>query len=294
LPYYIPEYKTTKYQAHPQNLLITDKRDDWWQKYSSLKGKKYEGLPQSLRIESLDEITSQPILNYLVAISDYFLQNKIDESTTRNQIYQSLLEKVYERGWAERNKATGDRGHPITQSISFADFQLVLEEVGLCAWHGDGRKVSEAEIIAHCENSSKKIKVLLSYFSENINSTQARITKLLTAFYFQVRGEDLASGDKTFEFTHKSFGEFLVAKRSRRAARLERKAITKALGRSMQEWYSRFRCSGIFSPGSENQVSRSTRANWTMAGNLLQANRIFASRGSTNGRVWWAIILSNE
>jgi uncharacterized protein YjbI with pentapeptide repeats len=218
LPYDISDYNTTKYQAHPQNLLTTDKRDDWWQKYGSLKGKKYEGLPQSLRIESLDEITSQPILNYLVAISDYFLKNKIDESTTRNQIYQSLLQKVYERGWADRNKSTGDRGHPITQEMSFADFQLVLEEVGLCAWHGDGRKVTEAEIIVHCENGSKKLKNLLPYFAENIqNSAQARITKLLTAFYFQPRGEDLASGDKTFEFTHKSFGEFLVAKRLVRA-----------------------------------------------------------------------------
>jgi uncharacterized protein YjbI with pentapeptide repeats len=217
LPYYLPKNKAKEYQARPQNLLEIDRRHDWWQKYGSLKGKKCEGLPKSLRIESLDEITSQPILNYLVAISDYFLQNKIDESTTRNQIYQSLLEKVHERGWAERNKSTSDRGHPITKSMSFADFQLVLEEVGLCAWHGDGRKVSEVEIITHCENSGKKIKGLLSYFSENLNSTQARITKLLTAFYFQPRGEDRASGDKTFEFTHKSFGEFLVAKRLVRA-----------------------------------------------------------------------------
>jgi uncharacterized protein YjbI with pentapeptide repeats len=217
LPYYLSEDQSKAYQAYPQDLLATDRRHDWWRKYGGLKGKKCEGLPKSLRIKSLDEITSQPILNYLVAISDYFLQNKINESTTRNQIYQSLLEKVYERGWADRNKANDDRGHPITKSMSFADFQLVLEEVGLCAWHGDGRKVSEAEIITHCENSGKKIKALLSYFSENIDSTQARITKLLTAFYFQARGEDLASGDKTFEFTHKSFGEFLVAKRLVRA-----------------------------------------------------------------------------
>lgn len=213
LPYYLPEGKIKEYQAHPEILLTIDRRHEWWKKYGRLKGKKCEGLPKSLRIESLDEITSQPILNYLVAISDYFLQNKIDESTTRNQIYQSLLQKVYERGWAERSKANGDFGHPITKVMSFADFQLVLEEIGLCAWHGDGRKVSEAEIITHCEKSGKKIKSLLSYFSENINSTQARITKLLTAFYFQARGEDRASGDKTFEFTHKSFGEFLVAKR---------------------------------------------------------------------------------
>jgi hypothetical protein len=45
------------------------------------------------------------------------------------------------------------------------------------------------------------------------SSGQARITKLFTAFHFQARG----SGDSTFEFTHKSFGEFLTAKRLVRA-----------------------------------------------------------------------------
>jgi uncharacterized protein YjbI with pentapeptide repeats len=217
LPYYLPQPKVEIYQSQPQDLLVQDRRDNWWQKYGYLKGKDFAGLPDSLRIVSLDEITSQPILNYLLAISDYFLQNQIDEATTRNQIYQSLLQKVYERGWAAQNKATGTPGHPITQTIPFADFQLVLEEVGLCAWHGDGRKVTEAAIINHC-NSSKKVQKLLPYFSENLqNSGKARITRLLTAFYFQARGEERGSGDKTFEFTHKSFGEFLTAKRLVRA-----------------------------------------------------------------------------
>jgi hypothetical protein len=35
---------------------------------------------------------------------------------------------------------------------------------------------------------------------------------LLTAFYFRQSGHD-HSGDKTFEFTHKSFGEYLTARR---------------------------------------------------------------------------------
>jgi Pentapeptide repeats (8 copies) len=213
LPYYLSEDTAKQYQSEPQDLLKKDCRNIWWQQYGRVKGQNYEELPNSLRRKNLDEITSQPILNYLVAISDSFLQNKIDEETTRNQIYQSLLQKVYERGWADRNKATGNLGHPITQSISFADFQLILEEVGLCAWHGDGRTVTEAAIVNHC-NSTKEVQHLLSYFSENLRSSgQARITKLFTAFHFQARG----SVDSTFEFTHKSFGEFLTAKRLVRA-----------------------------------------------------------------------------
>jgi uncharacterized protein YjbI with pentapeptide repeats len=209
LPYYLSESTAEQYQAEPQDLLEKDRRDTWWQKYGRLKDKQYAGLPESLRKNNLDEITSQPILNYLVAISDSFLQDRIDEATTRNQIYQSLLQKVHERGWAEGNKAIGNTGHRITQSISFADFQLILEEVGLCAWHGDGRKVTEAAIVDHC-NTNTEVKKLLPDFSENFkNSGRARITKLLTAFHFQALG----ASDATFEFTHKSFGEFLTAKR---------------------------------------------------------------------------------
>jgi hypothetical protein len=186
LPYYLPESEIKNYRAEPENLLGKDKRDDWWRKYGKVKKiQEYRGLPSNLKLDNLAEITAQPILNYLLAISEYFLDNRIDNNTTRNEIYKSLLEKVYDRGWAKKNKATGDSKHPNVKEILFSDFQLILEEVGLCAWHGDGRKVTESEISEHCRGN-KKINKLLSYFSEELqNSKKTRITKLFTAFYFQ-------------------------------------------------------------------------------------------------------------
>jgi hypothetical protein len=220
LPYYLPKQDAQQYHVQSPDLLTRDRRDEWWQKYGKLKGTGYTQLPDNLKLKSLDEITAQPILNYLLAISPYFLQNKIDADTSRNEIYQSLLEGVYQRGWAQPNKANNSSQHPSIQEISFADFQLILEEVGLCAWHGDGRKVTEGEIIKHCENSSRKVQSLLACFSEQMqNSKEAKITRLMTAFYFQERGERVSDGEKTFEFTHKSFGEFLTAKRLVRAIR---------------------------------------------------------------------------
>jgi uncharacterized protein YjbI with pentapeptide repeats len=218
LPYYLPPEEAGKYQESPKGLLEIDQRDNWWINYSQAKDQEYSKLPDSLNLPQLTEITAQPILNYLLAISPYFLENQIDQETTRNQIYQSLLEQVHQRGWAPKDKATNNSRHPNTQDISFADFQLVLEEVGLCTWHGDGRKTTESEIIAHCESSDPKVERLLSKFSEKMeNSEQTRVTRLLTAFYFQERGERSKAGDKAFEFTHKSFGEFLTAKRLVRA-----------------------------------------------------------------------------
>jgi uncharacterized protein YjbI with pentapeptide repeats len=218
LPYYLPPEEAGKYQESPKGLLEIDQRDNWWINYSQEKDQGYSKLPDSLNLPQLTEITAQPILNYLLAISPYFLENQIDQETTRNQIYQSLLEQVHQRDWAPTNNATKNSRHPNTQDISFADFQLVLEEVGLCTWHGDGRKATEGEIIAHCKKSDRKVENLLLKFSERMdNPEQTRVTRLLTAFYFQERGERSKTGDKAFEFTHKSFGEFLTAKRLVRA-----------------------------------------------------------------------------
>jgi uncharacterized protein YjbI with pentapeptide repeats len=217
LPYFISEDKRKQYQSGSEDVLRKDRRDDWWKKYGTLKNINYDKLPDNLRLERLEEITAQPILNYLLAISEYFLNDRIGADTTRNEIYQSLLERVYERGWEKSDKATGNSRHGSTREIkSFSDFQLILEEVGLCSWHGDGRKVTEREVIAHCdsENSSKKVKNLFSCFVEQLqHSQEAKITKLMTAFYFQELGERGNDGEKAFEFTHKSFGEFLTAKR---------------------------------------------------------------------------------
>jgi uncharacterized protein YjbI with pentapeptide repeats len=51
------------------------------------------------------------------------------------------------------------------------------------------------------------------------------VTRLLTAFYFRCSGSD-STGEETFEFTHKSFGEYLTAKRIVREVRLIQKKVT--------------------------------------------------------------------
>jgi hypothetical protein len=67
------------------------------------------------------------------------------------------------------------------------------------------------EIEEHCENNG--LKNLLKNFQDSFKSdSQGSITRLLTAFYFRESG-DLRDSEKTFEFTHKSFGEYLTARR---------------------------------------------------------------------------------
>ncbi|NEQ67883.1 MAG: pentapeptide repeat-containing protein, partial [Symploca sp. SIO2D2] len=204
LPYFVIEAKRKGY-IDKQKFLEQDQRQLWWQSYGKAKGRVYTGLPAELDRDNLLEITTQPLLNYLVALSIERDKLQFSEDTNLNQIYEDLLEAVYERGY-ENN-----RYHSVTEGIQKDDFTDILEEIALACWHGDGRTTTVGEIERHCDNSG--LRGILDRFQESFNEdSKASVTRLLTAFYFRESGGVRAS-EKTFEFTHKSFGEYLTAKR---------------------------------------------------------------------------------
>lgn len=190
----------------PQTLLHWDQRDEWWRKYGAVTQKGYMGIPKDLARPDLVEVTSQPLLNYLVALS--FSRGTIDFSrdVNLNQIYKDLLAAVHERSYAEAQ-------HPGVRDMALNDFVRVLEEIGLAAWKGDGRTTTVREIESHCKEGG--LVRLLDRFQEGATKGA---TRLLTAFYFRQHGYR-QDGDRTFEFTHKSFGEYLTACRLLRAVR---------------------------------------------------------------------------
>lgn len=185
----------------PQNLLEKDLRQVWWKNYGILTGNKYKKLPPELDRDDLVEITTQPLLNYLLALS--FCRGKLNfkDEVNLNEIYYDLIEAVYERGY-ERG-----RRHISTDGLNLKDFFLVLEEIGLAAWQGDGRTTTVSEIEKHCRDGG-----LSRQLDAFRNGAKSGITRLLAAFFFRQHGER-PKGDPTFVFTHKSFGEFLAARR---------------------------------------------------------------------------------
>ena len=214
LPYYIPQ-QTEEHKAEfthdgdeyrdPDKVLQKDLRQDWWANYGKLTGQEFTGLPKELSRDDLNEITAQPLLNYLVALS--FTRGKLDftKDINLNSIYEDLVAAVHERGY-EKN-----RQHTQIRHMKLEQFSRVLEEIGLAAWHTDSRSTTVREIEEHCNNSG--VGSLLEIFKEGAT---AGVTRLLAAFFFRQYGQS-ASGDPTFEFTHKSFGEYLTAKRIVRA-----------------------------------------------------------------------------
>jgi uncharacterized protein YjbI with pentapeptide repeats len=224
-PYFVP--RPPEHERHPVrdseeyhdpgNLLKADLRQEWWKNYGALTGKGFKGLPEELGREDLAEITAQPLLNYLVALS--FTRDKLDftKDINLNAIYADLVAAVHERGYEKH------RAYVPIRHMKLDEFSRVLEEIGLAAWHGDGRTTTVREIEEHCRASG--VGMFLDAFQEG---AKVGVTRLLAAFFFRQYGHR-ASGDPTFVFTHKSFGEYLTARRVVRAVErvirdLERRA----------------------------------------------------------------------
>ncbi|RNE88600.1 pentapeptide repeat-containing protein [Marichromatium sp. AB31] len=187
----------------PEGLLDTDQRDDWWRRYGQASGQAFESMPEELRGDDLADITRQPLLNYLVALSHRRGRVSFGAAMNLNLVYADLLSAVYERQYERRR-------HLAIAQINFQVFERLLEEIALSIWHGSGRTATDSEISERCRQSG--LGPLLEVFRQG---AEKGVTRLLTAFYF--RQANQLGGEKTFEFTHKSFGEYLTARRLVRA-----------------------------------------------------------------------------
>jgi hypothetical protein len=89
------------------------------------------------------------------------------------------------------------------------DYPLVFVIIVIAAWHGIGRTVSVSEIETAIKESDFTVKWEAFQKGED-----AGINNMLTAFYFH---QLVTPGEKRFEFTHKSFREYLTMQRIVRA-----------------------------------------------------------------------------
>lgn len=199
LPYFISDDEREEFDDS-EGLLIEDQRNNWWQKLAELKGLEFDSLPNELATEHLEPITTEPLLNYLVSLSYLRQDITFTEDTNLNQIYADLLDSVHER------KYTATGVHKSLNDMDKDNFIRILQEIALAVWHENGRTATVDQIKKQCEIAN-----IVSYFGEFSNDMKSGVTRLLMAFYFREFGNN--QGDKTFEFTHKSFGEYLTAKR---------------------------------------------------------------------------------
>jgi hypothetical protein len=182
-----------------QKLLARDQRSDWWRKYRDATGIDPESIPDEFLKGELGDVTRQPLLLYLVALSFARKKLTLRPGTNLNDVYADLVDAVWERGYEGRRFRW-------IQDLSKDQFIRVLEEIGLAAWHDERRTTTAKAIREHFESTA--LTRILDAFQQG---AEAGVTRLLAAFYFRQHGE--RDGEKTFEFTHKSFGEYLASRR---------------------------------------------------------------------------------
>lgn len=205
LPYYLTKEQRESY-IDTNDILAKDQRNEWWNLFFAFKGLSNNNLPLELRNDNMDKITTEPLLNYLVALSWKDNPKKFKKNTNINDVYNQLILGVYTRDWEPKRK---DKGHKGMGDLKLEDFIQILEEIAICAWQGgDARVTTERKIEKHIKDRGFE-----SLLEEYKASAKSGVSRLLTAFYFRKFGkENTENQDDTFEFTHKSFGEYLTAR----------------------------------------------------------------------------------
>ncbi|HYH66295.1 MAG TPA: pentapeptide repeat-containing protein, partial [Urbifossiella sp.] len=181
-------------------LLDTDQREAWWRQYADAKERVvWAGVYAEIKAnEALTAVTSQPLLNYLVA---FLLDNTPGRTLPagRFDLYRRLTHAVWERRW-------GVNRVPTAGPLEFEHFLELLEEVAIAAWHGGNiREIRVAAVKARLTPEQRT----------RLTAVEAEedqgLLRLMLAFFTRPRGG--VKGDEAYEFTHKSFAEFLVASR---------------------------------------------------------------------------------
>ncbi|HEX8154033.1 MAG TPA: NACHT domain-containing protein, partial [Thermoanaerobaculia bacterium] len=197
LPFLVDDPKA---YGDPEELGRLDQREEWWKRYGQLTGRGYGGLPAPLAGRELDELTAQPLLTYAVATAYAAGKLRLEGNVNQNSVYGDLLAAVYERRWASGQ-------HPAARTITtLAAFERVLQEIAAAAWSGNRRSTTVGDIRDRAKRCGHSIP--LSAFEA---AEEEGLTRFLTAFYFRYRSST-DEPQRTFEFTHKSFSEYLTAR----------------------------------------------------------------------------------
>lgn len=172
LPYYLSKEEQVNYEN--SGLFKKDLRDEWWKKYSQIKGMDYKGLPEQLKHDQYFEITREPLLLCLIALR--FVKNKEYIETNLSLLHKELFEHVYEKKWRSEG--------PKKEHFTLQEFFFILEKIALTIWQNEKKTISLSEIK---DLDINKIDVITSFYFRKIDSEK-------------------------YEFIHKTFSEYLTAK----------------------------------------------------------------------------------
>mmetsp|Transcript_27743 Transcript_27743/g.51640 ORF Transcript_27743/g.51640 Transcript_27743/m.51640 type:complete len:610 (-) Transcript_27743:905-2734(-) len=178
--------------------LWLDQRGDWWRKWASETAAHDELLPMTIRSHALAELSVEPLLLYIIASTKIYRQQGVSDAS-RYDVYEFILNKVTSN-WHNR------AGRQNVQFLSDPMLLDILELIASAAWR-DGGRVTTIERVKEFSEKEPKTAVGVSELVQEHD-----LAKALLAFYFKLDDTEALS-DVGLEFTHKSFCEFLIARR---------------------------------------------------------------------------------
>ena len=178
----------------PNGLMELDQREDFWRRWAKLAGEDAGTVPPAITSTEMGELNAEPLLLYLLILSDYAGDKWEEALGNRNVVYEAIFARVFERNKKKQVFTAAN--------LRKSDFFGLMECLGLAAWHGNGRTGTDEEFAVlrdlHLPDDSERFDRLPA----------ASLRGAAVNFYTR---RDLGV-DAGFEFIHKSFGEYLAAR----------------------------------------------------------------------------------
>ncbi|WP_293158922.1 pentapeptide repeat-containing protein [Okeania sp. SIO2C9] len=187
----------------------------WFEKWQTIvaqeETKKFREFLQSQKCpEQVQELAREPLLLYLLAAMHRDKQLKVemfahaDVGGAKVLIYEQALKWVLEKQRVEEGK----NFNPKITKLDPEDLEILLAEAGLCVVQSGGEyaaiKMIEDRLV---KQGYKELQDLIENARQD--KREDGLKNALAAFYLK----SAAKAENSVEFFHKSFGEFLCAKR---------------------------------------------------------------------------------
>lgn len=210
-------------RINKSDLWAKDQRQDWWNQYATARNIETT-MPDALLSEDLESISQEPLLCYLLVLSGFATDNWEQAAENPNRIYSALMNDIYKRGWGDGHI----KRHGPGRTMSNGDFLKLMRTIGLAAWLGGDTRVASDSAF----HAALKITNAQRAWEDFEADNGPDVTNLAMNFYLK----SAEGSQRGFEFTHKSFGEYLVALALIEVALASYDLVNRRVDFAMLEW----------------------------------------------------------